>query len=153
MTVTVLSFWDALSDERTDLSLVYATDSRQRSLSRVRVPWDWWPYFTVSDLRLPFSSPTTRRITVEVLEPASTPVALESEPESESYVTTTVSRTVYLGIKHLSGAYDQIFITFHMEVSDPSSTLSSFVLTVKRTPGSTVLLLRCTDLFPLILFC
>jgi hypothetical protein len=32
------------------------------------VPWDSRPYFTVSDLRLPFSSPpTTRRVTVEVL--------------------------------------------------------------------------------------
>jgi hypothetical protein len=33
------------------------------SLSRVRVPWDSWSCFTVSDLRLPFSSPpTTRRV-------------------------------------------------------------------------------------------
>jgi hypothetical protein len=46
-----------------------------RSLSRVRVPWDSRPYFTVSDLRLPFSSPpTTRRVTVEVFDPASTRV-------------------------------------------------------------------------------
>jgi hypothetical protein len=38
-----------------------------------RVPWDSWPYFIVSDLRLPFSSPpTTRRATVEVFDPAST---------------------------------------------------------------------------------
>jgi hypothetical protein len=36
----------------------------------VRVPWDSRPYFTVSDLRLPFSSPpTTRRATVEVFDP------------------------------------------------------------------------------------
>jgi hypothetical protein len=50
---------------------------RQRSLSRVQVPWDSWPCFTVSDLRLPFSSPpTTRRVTVEVFEPASTRVAV-----------------------------------------------------------------------------
>jgi hypothetical protein len=49
-------------------------------LSRVRVPWDSWPYFTVSDLRLPFSSPpTTRRITVEVFEPASTRVDYSSK--------------------------------------------------------------------------
>jgi hypothetical protein len=34
------------------------------------------PYFTVSDLRLPFSSPpTTRRVTVEVFDPASTRVS------------------------------------------------------------------------------
>jgi hypothetical protein len=45
------------------------------SLSRVWVPWDSWPYFTVSVLRLPFSSPpTTRRVTVEVFDPASTRV-------------------------------------------------------------------------------
>jgi hypothetical protein len=65
--------WGALSDERTGLSLVYAAGPRQRSLSRVQVPWDSWPYFTVSDLRLHFSSPpTTRRATVEVFDPAST---------------------------------------------------------------------------------
>jgi hypothetical protein len=65
--------WGALSDERTGLSFVCVAVLRQRSLSRVRVPWDSWPYFTVSDLRLPFSSPpTTRRVTVEVFDPAST---------------------------------------------------------------------------------
>jgi hypothetical protein len=38
-------------------------------------PWDSRPYFTVSDLRLPFSSPpTTRRVTVEVFDPVSTRV-------------------------------------------------------------------------------
>jgi hypothetical protein len=62
----------ALSDERTVLYFVYVAGTRQRSLSWVRVPLDSWPYFTVSDLRLPFSSPpTTRRVTVEVLDPAS----------------------------------------------------------------------------------
>jgi hypothetical protein len=34
LTVTVLSLWGALSDERTGLSFVYATDPCQRSLSR-----------------------------------------------------------------------------------------------------------------------
>jgi hypothetical protein len=54
---------------------IYAAGPRQRSLSRVRVPWDSWPYFTVSDLRLPFLLPsTTRRVTVEVFDPASTRV-------------------------------------------------------------------------------
>jgi hypothetical protein len=39
----------------------------------VLVPWDLRPYFTVSDLRLPFSSPpTTHRVTMEVFDPAST---------------------------------------------------------------------------------
>jgi hypothetical protein len=62
-----------LSDERTGLSFVFAAGPCQRSLSRVLVPWDLRPYLTVLDLRLPFSSPpTTRRVTVEVFDPAST---------------------------------------------------------------------------------
>jgi hypothetical protein len=68
-----LLIWGALSDERTYLSFTIAAGPCQRSLSRVWVPWDSRPYFTVSDLRLPFSSPpTTRRVTVEVFDPAST---------------------------------------------------------------------------------
>jgi hypothetical protein len=64
VTVTVLFLWGALSDERNGLSFVCAAGTCQRSLSRVRVP---------RDLRLPFSSPpTTRRVTVEVFDPAST---------------------------------------------------------------------------------
>jgi hypothetical protein len=73
VTVTVLFLWGALSDERTGLSFIYAAGLCQRNLSLVRVPWDSRPYFTVSDLRLPISSPpTTRRVTVEVFDPAST---------------------------------------------------------------------------------
>jgi hypothetical protein len=54
---------------------VYAAGPCQGSLSRVRVPWYTWPYFTVSDLRLTFSlPPTTRRVTVEVFDPTSTRV-------------------------------------------------------------------------------
>jgi hypothetical protein len=68
-----LVLWGALSDERTGLSFIYAAGPRQHSLSRARVPWDSRQYFTVSDLRLPFSSPpTTSRATVEVFDPAST---------------------------------------------------------------------------------
>jgi hypothetical protein len=75
LTVTVLFLWGALSDERTGLSFVYAAGPRQYSHSRVRVPWESWPYFTVSDLRRFFSSPPTiRRVTVEVFDPASTRV-------------------------------------------------------------------------------
>jgi hypothetical protein len=76
LTVTFLIPWGALSDERTGLSFVCAAAPCQRSLSRVLVPWDLRTYFTVSDLRLPFSSPpTARRVTVEVFYPASTRVA------------------------------------------------------------------------------
>jgi hypothetical protein len=52
-----LLMWGALSDDRTDLSFTIAAGPRQRSHCRVRVPWGSPPYFTVSDLRLPFSSP------------------------------------------------------------------------------------------------
>jgi hypothetical protein len=66
-TVADLLMWGALSDERTGLSFTIAAGPRQCSHSRVRVPLDSWPYFTVSD-----SPPTTRRATVEVYDPAST---------------------------------------------------------------------------------
>jgi hypothetical protein len=79
LTVTVLFLWGALSDKRMGLSFVYASGPRQRSLSRARVPWVSRLYFTVSVLRLPFSSPpTTSRVTVEVFEPASTQAFWES---------------------------------------------------------------------------
>jgi hypothetical protein len=64
-TVVGLLMWGVLSHERMGLSFAIATGPRQHSHSRVRVPSDSGPYFTVSDLRLPFSSPpTTRRVTV-----------------------------------------------------------------------------------------
>jgi hypothetical protein len=76
-TVAGLLMWGALYDERTGLSFTIAAGSSQRSHSRVRVPWDSGPYFTVSDLRLPISSPpTTRRVTMGVFDPASTRVTL-----------------------------------------------------------------------------
>jgi hypothetical protein len=40
--------WGALSDERTDVSFTIAAGSCQSSHSRVRVPRDSRPYFTVS---------------------------------------------------------------------------------------------------------
>jgi hypothetical protein len=52
-TVAVMPMWGALADERTRLSFTMAAGLRQRSHSRVRVPRDSWPYFTVSDSRLP----------------------------------------------------------------------------------------------------
>jgi hypothetical protein len=68
-----LLMWVALSDERTGLSFTTSAGTRQRSHSRVRVPWDSRPYFIVSDPKLPFLlPPTTRRATVEVFNPAFT---------------------------------------------------------------------------------
>jgi hypothetical protein len=75
LTVAGLLMWVVLCDERTDLSFAITTGPRQRSHSRIRVPLDSRPHFTVSDSRLPFlSPPTTRRVTVEVFDPASTRV-------------------------------------------------------------------------------
>jgi hypothetical protein len=60
--------------------------SCQRSLFRVRVPWYSRPYFTVTDLRLPFlTPPTTRRFTVAVFDPASTRVSNSSCLRSSLY--------------------------------------------------------------------
>jgi hypothetical protein len=42
-----------LSDEMMGLSFTIAAGPHQRSHSRVRVLWDSWPYFTVSDSRFP----------------------------------------------------------------------------------------------------
>jgi hypothetical protein len=39
LTVAGLLIWGALSDERTDLSFTIAAGPRERSHSRVRVPW------------------------------------------------------------------------------------------------------------------
>jgi hypothetical protein len=72
-TVAGLWMWGALSDDRTGLLFTTAAGPRQRSHSRVRVPWDSRRYFTVSVSKLPFSSPpTTRRATVEVFDSVST---------------------------------------------------------------------------------
>jgi hypothetical protein len=57
LSAAVLLMWGALSDERTGLSFKIAAGPRQRSHFQVRVPWYSWPYFSVSDSRLPFSSP------------------------------------------------------------------------------------------------
>jgi hypothetical protein len=71
-TVAGLLMWGVLSDKRTGLSFTIVAGHRKRSHSRVRVPWDSRPYFTVSDSRLAFSSsPKNRRATVEVFDPAS----------------------------------------------------------------------------------
>jgi hypothetical protein len=72
--------WGALSDERTGSAVILGVPS----------PWDSQQYFTVSDLRLPFSSPpTTRRATVEVFDPASTrDLSKIGSPTSYNVITT-----------------------------------------------------------------
>jgi hypothetical protein len=52
-TLAGLSMWGGLSGERTGLPFTIAAGPRQRSDSRVGVPRDSWPYFTISDSRLP----------------------------------------------------------------------------------------------------
>jgi hypothetical protein len=49
-----LFMWGAFSDERTGLSFRTAACPHQLSHSRVWVPQESWPYFTASDLRLPW---------------------------------------------------------------------------------------------------
>jgi hypothetical protein len=111
LTVTFLIPWGALSDERTGLSFVCAAGPCQCSLSRVLVPWDLRPYFTVSDLRLPFlSPPTTHRVTVEVFDPAST----RGQPlssQSQSHIATDGQSVSKSWCQAPFGAYDPIFST------------------------------------------
>jgi hypothetical protein len=52
--VAGLLMWGVLPVERTRLYFAIAADPRQRSYSRVQVPLNSRPYFTVSDQRLPF---------------------------------------------------------------------------------------------------
>jgi hypothetical protein len=88
-----LFMWDALSDERTGLSFTTSAGPRQRSHSQVRVPSHSLPYFTVSDSRLPFSSPpTTRRVTVEVFDPASTRGSINMLKISFNNIVTCIAR-------------------------------------------------------------
>jgi hypothetical protein len=54
VTVTDLFLRGSLSDERSGLSFVCAAGLCQRSLSRVRVPWDLRPYFTAQIWDFPF---------------------------------------------------------------------------------------------------
>jgi hypothetical protein len=99
-----LLMWGALSDERTGLSFTTAASPLQHSQPRIRVPWDWLPYFIVSDSRLPFSSPSrTRRATLEVFN-------LFCWVKSQSHIATD-GESVSLGVEPQCGAHDEISIT------------------------------------------
>jgi hypothetical protein len=88
--------------ERMGLSFTIAAGPRPRSQSRVRVPWDSRPHFTVSYSRLPFSSsPTTRRATVEIFESAQY-LSIQFVPEGKHDCVSVVkaNRSSLLGEYH-----------------------------------------------------
>jgi hypothetical protein len=64
------------------MSFIYAAGPYQRSLSRVRVPWDSLPYFTVSG----------------------------QSSQSQSHIATVGQSVSKSWCRAPSGAYDQIFI-------------------------------------------
>jgi hypothetical protein len=126
VTVTGLFLWGALSDERSGLSLVCAAGPCQRSLSRVRVPWFLRQYFILSDLRLPFSSPpTTRRVTVEVFNPASTRGSIEFTNEL-SFVTSREPNRSH----HTEQLVFWSLVSVVMETSGPLPSKWSYSVTI-----------------------
>jgi hypothetical protein len=135
-TVAGLLTWGALYDERTGLPFTIAVGPRQRSHSWVRVPRDSWPHITVSDSRVPQpGGPGTRIYNIqEQGGPVITPGTgfpfhrllglaglrlrhTNPPPNGEAVYRLSlilrppVSRPVCLGMKHPSGAYDQVCIT------------------------------------------
>jgi hypothetical protein len=90
----------------------------QSSHSRVRIPWDTRQYFTVSDSRLPFSSPpTTHRATVEVFDSASTRDSLrfllvKVKVKVKVTLRLTVGQSVSLGVEPLLGLMTRYLLLF-----------------------------------------
>jgi hypothetical protein len=157
LTIAVWRLWGALSDERTGLSCVYAAGPCQRSLFRVRVPWDSRPYFTVSDLRLPFSSPpTTLRVTVELFDPASTRDCLNSSCPQDNPSARTTKKThlpilgLLLAVMYLSSrCLEMVFVIplFYCCATQQPTVYQEpvFAVTrlVSRCPATKCLSCRC----------
>jgi hypothetical protein len=95
------------------LSFTIATGQRQRIHSRVRVPWDSRPYFTVSDSRLHFLSPPTTRL------------------ESASNPSKTVLRR--LNRKHLVEQLGSFVVAIR---GSPSRCLATDAIVPIRCPGN-----------------
>jgi hypothetical protein len=98
------------------MSLLFtiAAGPRQRSHSQVRVQRDSWPHFTVSDSSLP--QPGRPGPSIYNPQEQSGPVTPQGTGLNfilslSLMLRPTGSRSVYLGIKHPSGFYDQIFVT------------------------------------------
>jgi hypothetical protein len=126
LTVTVLFLWGALSDGRTGLSFVNASGPCRRSLS-----CDWRPSVTVAYLRLPFSSPpTTRRVTGEVFDPASTRGCRLSFPYLLSiwYSTDRIENTV----SNIPSVVAYVFVTVGTCI--PSRCLAMAIFSVFAIP-------------------
>jgi hypothetical protein len=71
-TVVGLLMWGALSVERTGLSFTIAPGPRQRSHSRVWVPWNSWPYFIKKSMIMTWLVPSLYNLgTDHIEEPAS----------------------------------------------------------------------------------
>jgi hypothetical protein len=74
------------------------------------------PYFTLSNMRLSFSSPpTTRRVTVEVFDPASTRVYWLNQ--SQSHIATDSQSVSKSWCRTPSGTHDQIFSYYYLTVT------------------------------------
>jgi hypothetical protein len=114
------------------LLYVYAAGPCQRSLSRVLVPWDLRPYLTVSDMRLPFSSPpTTRRVTVEVFDPAFTRV---SNPAGFHYIASarTAQKTplpTFTPLLHVTQLFLWVQISYFEKICHNNESCCLIILT------------------------
>jgi hypothetical protein len=101
-----LLMWGALSDERTGLSFAVAASPRQRSHSRVRVPWQSWPYFTFI-----FVASCDSQGYGGGIRPCLHTGWTVNSSQSQSHIATdgrSVSKSL---CRAPSGAHDQIFIT------------------------------------------